>query len=75
MGSRGDVNRRSLEFFIPTEWFVKQLINFLDDEQGAELAEYAIGVAILVAVAIICYQLLGTAVNTKMSRVANEVQK
>ena len=54
---------------------MKQLINFLDDEQGAELAEYAIGVAILVAVALICYKLLGDAVNTKMSRVANEVQK
>ena len=57
------------------EFFVKQLINFLDDEQGAELAEYAIGVAILVAVALICYRLLGAAVNTKMSTVANEVQK
>lgn len=54
---------------------MKQLINFLDDEQGAELAEYAIGVAILVAVALICYRLLGAAVNTKMSTVANEVQK
>ena len=54
---------------------MKQLINFLDDEQGAELAEYAIGVAILVAVALICYRILGTAVNNKMSTIANEVQK
>jgi Flp pilus assembly pilin Flp len=47
----------------------------LINEQGAELAEYAVGTAILVAVAIICYKLLGTAVNTKMSSVANEVKQ
>jgi len=54
---------------------VNYLRNFLHDEQGAELAEYAVGTAILVAVAIICYRLLGDAVNVKMSTVANEVQK
>jgi Flp pilus assembly pilin Flp len=54
---------------------VNYLRNFLNDERGAELAEYAVGTAILVAVAIICYRLLGDAVNIKMSTVANEVQK
>ena len=54
---------------------MKQLNKFLYDEQGAELAEYAIGVAILVAIALVVYRLLGTAVNIKMSTVANEVQK
>ena len=48
---------------------------FVKDEQGAELAEYAVGTAILVAVAIIVYKVLGDAVNIKMSTVANEVQK
>jgi len=52
-----------------------QLKSFLTDEQGAELAEYAVGTAILVAVAIIVYKVLGNAVNIKMSTVANEVQK
>jgi len=52
-----------------------QLKSFLSDEQGAELAEYAVGTAILVAVAIIVYKVLGSAVNVKMSTVANEVQK
>ena len=51
------------------------LIRFVNDEQGAELAEYAVGTAILVAVAIIVYKVLGDAVNIKMSAVANEVQK
>ena len=54
---------------------MKQLKRFLIDEQGAELAEYAVGTAILVAVAIIVYKVLGNAVNIKMSTVANEVQK
>lgn len=54
---------------------VKHLQDFWRDEQGAELAEYAVGTAILVAVAIIVYKVLGDAVNVKMSTVANEVQK
>jgi len=51
------------------------LKSFVNDEQGAELAEYAVGTAILVAIAIIVYKLLGDAINVKMSAVANEVQK
>lgn len=54
---------------------MNHLRNFLRDDEGAELAEYAVGTAILVAVAIIVYKLLGDAVNVKMSKVANEVQK
>jgi Flp pilus assembly pilin Flp len=54
---------------------VNQINKFFLDEQGAELAEYAVGTAILVAVAIIVYKVLGDAVNVKMSSVANEVQK
>jgi Flp pilus assembly pilin Flp len=54
---------------------VNHLRNFMCNEQGAELAEYAVGTAILVAVAIIVYKVLGDAVNVKMSTVANEVQK
>ena len=54
---------------------VKRINNFLQDEQGAELAEYAVGVAILVAIALVVYRVLGTAVNVKMNTVANEVQK
>jgi Flp pilus assembly pilin Flp len=53
---------------------VKRLTKFLRDEQGAELAEYAIGVAILVAIAIIVYNVLGTAINTKMTAVASEIE-
>jgi Flp pilus assembly pilin Flp len=51
------------------------LRSFVNDERGAELAEYAVGTAILVAIAIIVYKILGDAINVKMSAVANEVQK
>ena len=64
----------SLEL-LPEGIEVNKLKSFLTDEQGAELAEYAVGTAILVAVAIIVYKVLGDAINVKMSTVANEVQK
>jgi len=54
---------------------VKNILEFIRDERGAELAEYAVGTAILVAVAIIVYQVLGDAVNSKMNAVASEVKK
>lgn len=54
---------------------VKIFEEFLSDERGAELAEYAVGTAILVAIAIVVYQVLGSAVNVKMNAVANEIQK
>ncbi len=52
---------------------MKIVKEFAWDDRGAELAEYAVGTAILVAVAIIVYQILGDAVNNKMNDVANEV--
>jgi Flp pilus assembly pilin Flp len=47
---------------------------FFTDEQGAELAEYAVAVAILVVIAIASYQILGDAVNDKMNQVADEIE-
>lgn len=46
---------------------------FFKDESGAELAEYAVGTAILVAIAIVVYQVLGDAVNNKMNQVSSEI--
>ena len=54
---------------------MKIIEDFIRDESGAELAEYAVGTAILVAVAIIVYNVLGSAINIKMNAVANEIQK
>ena len=47
--------------------------NFLTDESGAELAEYAVACAILVAIAIIVYNVLGQAINDKMNDVASDI--
>lgn len=52
---------------------MKRLQEFLADDSGAELAEYAVGVAIVVAIAVIVYQVLGDAINAKMISVAAEI--
>src|ERR1051326_3108181 len=70
-----DLASRVLMFFSNGSSLVKQIKNFFQNEQGAELAEYAVGVAILVAIALVVYRVLGSAVNVKMNTVANEVQK
>lgn len=46
---------------------------FFNDESGAELAEYAVACAILVAIAIIVYQILGEAIVNRMNDVASEI--
>ena len=48
----------------------KALIN---DEQGAELAEYAVGVALLVAIGVVVYKVLGNAINDSQSGTAAKV--
>ncbi|HSK31285.1 MAG TPA: Flp family type IVb pilin [Candidatus Limnocylindria bacterium] len=47
--------------------------NFFTDEGGAELAEYAVACAILVAIALIVYNVLGEAINNKMNDVASDI--
>ena len=51
----------------------KSFLNLVKDEQGAELAEYAVAVALLVAIAVIVYQLLGKAINDSNSGTAARV--
>ena len=50
------------------------LKKFLHDETGAELAEYAVAVALLVAIAIIVYKLLGTAINDSNSATGSTIK-
>ena len=47
--------------------------SFFNDESGAELAEYAVACAILVAIAIIVLQVLGEAIVNRMNDVADEI--
>ena len=50
------------------------LKKFLSDETGAELAEYAVAVALLVAIAVIVYRLLGTAINDSNSITGSNIK-
>ena len=43
----------------------QRILTFLRDDQGAELAEYAVAVALLVAIGLIVYNTLGTAINDR----------
>jgi len=43
------------------------------DEQGAELAEYAVGVALLVAIGVVVYKVLGSSINDSQSGTAAKV--
>ena len=52
---------------------MKRIRKFLNRETGAELAEYAVAVALLVAIAIIVYKLLGNAINDENSGTAAKV--
>lgn len=45
----------------------------IKDEQGAELAEYAVGVALLVAIALVVYKVLGDSINDSNSGTAARV--
>jgi Flp pilus assembly pilin Flp len=47
--------------------------SFCQDESGAELAEYAVACAILVAIAIVVLQILGQAITDKMNDVASDI--
>ncbi|HSE18563.1 MAG TPA: hypothetical protein VLB46_16025 [Pyrinomonadaceae bacterium] len=51
----------------------KRFLTLIKDEQGAELAEYAVGVALLVAIALIVYKILGNAINDSNSGTAARV--
>ena len=46
---------------------------FLRDEQGVELAEYAVAAALLVAIAFVVYKVLGNAINDQNSGTGGKV--
>jgi len=47
--------------------------HFLNSEEGAELAEYAVGVALLVAIALVVLKVLGNAINDENEGTAAKV--
>ncbi len=50
------------------------LKNFLMDETGAELAEYAVAVALLVAIGLVVYATLGNGINEANSGTADKIK-
>jgi Flp pilus assembly pilin Flp len=52
----------------------ESLRRFLAAEEGAELAEYAVGVALLVAVALVVLKILGNAINDENTGTAARVE-
>jgi Flp pilus assembly pilin Flp len=50
------------------------LKNFLMDESGAELVEYAAAAALLVAVALVIYQVLGQGISDANSQTGKDIQ-
>ena len=51
------------------------LHSFLASEDGAELAEYAVGVALLVAIALVVLKVLGNAINDENEGTAAKVEE
>lgn len=47
--------------------------SFLKDETGAELAEYAVGVALLVAIGLVVYKVLGNAINKSNADTGSDI--
>ena len=52
----------------------ESLRQFLKAEDGAELAEYAVGVALLVALALVVLKVLGNAINDENNGTAAQVE-
>jgi Flp pilus assembly pilin Flp len=57
----------------PSKELKKMFKNFLKDETGAELAEYAVGVALLVAIGVVVYEVLGDAIFNSNTSTGSDI--
>jgi Flp pilus assembly pilin Flp len=53
---------------------MKHITGFVKDEVGAELAEYAVAIALLVAIAMVVYNILGQAIADENSGTGAQVR-
>ena len=53
----------------------ESLRRFVRSEEGAELAEYAVGVALLVAIGLVVLKVLGNAINDENEGTAARVEE
>ena len=52
---------------------ITRIKSFFKDERGAELAEFAVAVALLVAIALVVYAILGDAINDNNTGIAADI--
>jgi Flp pilus assembly pilin Flp len=52
---------------------MNKITRLIKDESGAELAEYAVAVALLVAIGLVVYATLGNAINDENTGTAAKV--
>ena len=52
---------------------MNKITSLIKDESGAELAEYAVAVALLVAIGLVVYATLGNAINDENTGTAAKV--
>lgn len=75
--TQGKCTARRTQNQITRKLFTKETKNmlksFLKDETGAELAEYAVGVALLVAIGLVVYKVLGNSVNASNSNTGSKI--
>lgn len=55
--------------------FKESIYRFYRSDDGAELAEYAVGVALLVAIGLIVYKVLGNAINDEQEGNAARIEE
>jgi Flp pilus assembly pilin Flp len=53
---------------------MKHITGFIKDEVGAELAEYAVAIALLVFIAVVVYNFLGQAIADENSGTGAQVK-
>lgn len=53
---------------------MKHIASFIKNEVGAELAEYAVAIALLVAIALVVYNFLGQAIADENSGTGAQVK-
>ncbi len=53
---------------------ISMIKNFLRDERGLELSEYAVAAALIALATVAAFQLLGTSITGKITDLANNVK-
>lgn len=55
------------------EKMLSRIKGFLKDEEGATAVEYGVLIALIIAVAVVIIQILGTKIENAFNRVSNKI--